>query len=238
VAAWFTAQWGGRAASTWNVALDALRAAGRYWEDQGWISAPLTLRLSRRKLPADRPRALSRADVDRMLASPEHSLRERTLWQLLYETAARSGEVLQLDVQDLDLPNRRARVRRKGGAVDWIVRRVRPGLPRHPQGVPALPRVQPPGTRQARGGGQQTAMAPPAEGRGSPSQFRYQAGVAAAYYPPNAVKCAAAGHLYNGEAQGDMCPHGARTTSRVFDGLGLFGRVGVSGDPCRHRIRC
>ena len=48
-------------------------------------------------------------------------LRERTLWRMLYETAARSAEVLALDVGDLDLPNRCARVRRKGGAIDIIV---------------------------------------------------------------------------------------------------------------------
>jgi hypothetical protein len=46
---------------------------------------------------------------------------DRTLWRMLYETAARSAKVLVLDVEDLDLPNRRARVRRKGGAVDLIV---------------------------------------------------------------------------------------------------------------------
>jgi integrase/recombinase XerC/integrase/recombinase XerD len=40
---------------------------------------------------------------------------------MLYETAARAAEVLALDVADLDLHNRRARVRRKGGAVDVIV---------------------------------------------------------------------------------------------------------------------
>ena len=40
---------------------------------------------------------------------------------MLYETAARSAEVLALDVEDLDLPNRCARVRRKGGAIDVIV---------------------------------------------------------------------------------------------------------------------
>jgi integrase len=40
---------------------------------------------------------------------------------MLYETAARSAEVLGLDVEDLDLPSRRARVRRKGGAIDIIV---------------------------------------------------------------------------------------------------------------------
>jgi integrase len=46
---------------------------------------------------------------------------EKVLWRLLYETAARSAEVLRLDVGDLDLPNRRAKVRRKGGAIDIIV---------------------------------------------------------------------------------------------------------------------
>jgi integrase len=47
-------------------------------------------------------------------------LRERTLWRLLYETAARATELLALDVQDLDLANRRARVHSKGGAVEWV----------------------------------------------------------------------------------------------------------------------
>ena len=40
---------------------------------------------------------------------------------MAYETAARSAELLALDVGDLDLPNRRAKVRREGGAVDVIV---------------------------------------------------------------------------------------------------------------------
>ncbi len=40
---------------------------------------------------------------------------------MLYETAARSSEVLALDVQDLDLRNRKAKVTRKGSAVDVIV---------------------------------------------------------------------------------------------------------------------
>ena len=46
----------------------------------------------------------------------------------LYETAARSAEVLRLDVGDLDLPNRKAKVTRKGGAIDVIVWQTgRPG---------------------------------------------------------------------------------------------------------------
>ena len=69
----------------------------------------------------DRSRALSRADVEALLTREEISLRERTLWRMLYETRARSAELLRLDVEDLDLANRRARVRRKGGAIDIII---------------------------------------------------------------------------------------------------------------------
>jgi integrase/recombinase XerC/integrase/recombinase XerD len=77
--------------------------------------------LVRRKPRPDRDRALSRGEVDQLLTRKDISLRERTLWRMLYETAARSAEVLALDVEDLDLPNRCARVRRKGGAIDIIV---------------------------------------------------------------------------------------------------------------------
>jgi integrase len=120
-AAWFGQQWGQRAPSTWNVSLDAIRSAAAYWQRQGWISADLSRRLKRRKPRPDRSRALSRPDVEQLLTREDISLRERTLWRLLYETAARSAEVLALNVEDLDLPNRRARVRRKGGALDWII---------------------------------------------------------------------------------------------------------------------
>src|SRR6185437_11714731 len=56
-------------------------------------------------------RALTRRDVP---------LREKTLWRMLYETAARAGEVLALNIEDLDLDARRAPVRSKGGDTEWI----------------------------------------------------------------------------------------------------------------------
>ncbi len=120
-AAWFTSQWGERSPSRWNTALEALRSAARYWTDQGWIRDDPARLLRRRRKAPDRSRALSRADVERLLTRDDIPIRERTLWRLLYETAARSAEVLRLDVEDLDLPNRKAKVRRKGGAIDTIV---------------------------------------------------------------------------------------------------------------------
>ena len=77
--------------------------------------------LVRRKPRPDRARALSRSDVERLLTREDISLRERTLWRIAYETAARPAELLALDIGDLDLPGRRAEVRRKGGAVGVIV---------------------------------------------------------------------------------------------------------------------
>ena len=120
-AAWFGRQWAARSPSTWNVSLDAVRSAAAYWQRQGWLAADFSRMLERRKPRPDRSRALSRADVEQLLTREDIGIRERTLWRMLYETAARSAEVLALDVEDLDLPNRCARVRRKGGAIDIIV---------------------------------------------------------------------------------------------------------------------
>jgi integrase/recombinase XerC/integrase/recombinase XerD len=120
VAEWFTARWDVTAASTWNVARQVLLSAAGWWKDQGWITASPVAMISYRKLPPDRDRALTRAQIERLLTDEKIPLRERLLWRMLYETAARSAEVLRLDVQDLDMPNRSARVTRKGGAVDVI----------------------------------------------------------------------------------------------------------------------
>jgi hypothetical protein len=42
------------------------------------------------------------------------------LWRLLYETAARASEVLSLNVEDVDLENRRAIVCSKGGDIELL----------------------------------------------------------------------------------------------------------------------
>ncbi len=123
LAAWFTGRWAQRAPATFNRNLDALRAAVRYWHDQGWLGPDVDpiRRLRRRGRAPDRTRALSRDQVQALLGRADLALRERTLWRLLYETAARAGEVLALDIEGLDVRNRCAKVRRKGNAVDVIV---------------------------------------------------------------------------------------------------------------------
>jgi integrase len=121
--AWFTGRWSARAPATFNRNLDALRATVGYWHDQGFIDpgADPTRSLRRRGRAPDRTKALPRAQIEALLEREDLGLRERTLWRMLYETAARAGEGLALDVDELDLRNRCAKVRRKGSTVDVIV---------------------------------------------------------------------------------------------------------------------
>jgi hypothetical protein len=70
-------------------------------------------------------------------------LRERTLRRMRYETAARAHEVLALDIDELELRNRCAKGRRKGNAVDVIVRQIgtAPAAAWAAQGPPDRPGV-------------------------------------------------------------------------------------------------
>ncbi len=68
----------------------------------------------------DHTRSIALASLERLWERRDIELRERTLWRLLYETAARADEVLRLDVEDLDIPAKRARTRSKGGDIDWL----------------------------------------------------------------------------------------------------------------------
>jgi integrase/recombinase XerC/integrase/recombinase XerD len=119
-AAWFTRTWGGCKPATFNRNLDAIRSAQKYWRKLGWMSEVVNLvaAIERRKVAADRSRALTRLEVEQLLTRDDISIRERTLWRMLYESAARSAEVLRLNVEDLE--NRAATVTRKGSATDRI----------------------------------------------------------------------------------------------------------------------
>ena len=83
-----------------------------YTTRQGWTPNSPAAGLERRRLrsgPRDhaRTRAIPEAELLAFLAA-DHPVRDKTLWWLLYESAARAEEVLALDVADLDPLRRRA----------------------------------------------------------------------------------------------------------------------------------
>src|SRR6266852_5559193 len=105
-AAWFTGAVG--RAGPVDVKRSRWTPSARPWPTgSGRAGSALTCPgCSRPKPRPDRARALSRADVEQLLTREDIGIRERALWRMLYETAARSAELLALDVEDLDLPNR------------------------------------------------------------------------------------------------------------------------------------
>jgi integrase len=117
---WFRTRYGAVAPATWNRELATLRTAVAWWRTHGWPAADPTSGLARRREHPDRTRALTRAQLEVLWRLDDLRLRDKALWRLLYETAARASEALNLDVTDLDLANKRARVVSKGGAVEWI----------------------------------------------------------------------------------------------------------------------
>jgi integrase len=116
----FTELWSEAAPAGWNLR----RAAVKSWSDwcrRNQYHVPsLTPGLERQTETVDETKALPRAAIERQLTRRDVPLREKTLWRLLYESAARAEEILQLNIEDLDLDARRGRVTSKGGAQEWI----------------------------------------------------------------------------------------------------------------------
>jgi len=113
--------WGGCAPATWN----RNRAAVVSWlnwcaQKKRWPAPQLPPEDERRKENNDATRALPRGRVERLLSRRDVPLREKTLWRMLYETAARASEILALNVEDLDLEQRRATIRSKGGDTEFV----------------------------------------------------------------------------------------------------------------------
>jgi integrase len=117
LAAWFVRTRDTYAPATWNRDRVIVRSFVRALQAQGAaLELPV---IGYRRLRPVRTRALTRAEVARILGLPV-ALREKTLWTLAYESAAHASELLGLDVGDLDLTNRRAVVTSKGGAREWV----------------------------------------------------------------------------------------------------------------------
>jgi integrase/recombinase XerD len=120
LAVWFRKRYQHTAPATRIRQLAILRSACAFWRRRALITADPTAGLERPRVSLDRTRALTREQIASLWRPNDVALRERAFWRLLYESAARANEILSLNIEDLDLANKRARVRSKGGAVEWI----------------------------------------------------------------------------------------------------------------------
>ncbi|GIH26275.1 hypothetical protein Aph01nite_45850 [Acrocarpospora phusangensis] len=119
-AAVFAVAWGNAAARTWNRHRSAVRSFTT-WAATRWSMTDLAALIERRRENVDATKAIDRHLIEALWQRRDLPLRDKTLFRLLYESAARSVEVLGLDVSDLVLEAKRGRIRRKGGDTDWIL---------------------------------------------------------------------------------------------------------------------
>ncbi len=120
--------WGASAPATFNAKRAAVSSAMAYFQAQDWITdaAAVLAGLDREHQPKPTDnRVRTREQIDRLVTDKRQPLEDRTLWSMLYSTAARAEEVLSLDVADLDRANRRARTIRKGGKADDLLYDIR-----------------------------------------------------------------------------------------------------------------
>ena len=115
-----TALWGESAPSTWNQRRAAVSSWITWCVRNGYPAPALPASVERQPERHDTTRAIDRAAIERLLSRRDVPLREKALWRMLYETTARASEILSLDIQDLELDARRARVVSKGGDTEYI----------------------------------------------------------------------------------------------------------------------
>lgn len=112
--------WENLAPRTWNRHVATVRSWTSWCRSHGWPVGDLELTADRRAAASDDSKAIPLAELERLWSKKDIPLRERALWRLLYDSAARAESVLALDVPDLDLANRQARARVKGGDIHLL----------------------------------------------------------------------------------------------------------------------
>ncbi|MCX5103873.1 MULTISPECIES: site-specific integrase [unclassified Streptomyces] len=106
--------WGTSAVNTWNSRRAAVLSWLGWCRERGYDGPAVPAWTKRLVVPDSETPARSRMAIDRLIARREVHLREKTLWRMLYETAARSEEILGVNIEDLDLAGRRCPVKAKG----------------------------------------------------------------------------------------------------------------------------
>ena len=112
--------WGSSAPATFNRELATVQSLFAWAARRRLATTDPTEGIERKKerrtpRQADAQRAIDYSALEALWGGKDVALREKTLWRMLYETGARANEVLALDVNDLDLGERCARIIGKGG---------------------------------------------------------------------------------------------------------------------------
>lgn len=118
-------RWDKTQATTYNRNLATIGSFFTWCEEHDLVVVSPARKLRRKKVKVTREserqqRPIPIDDLQALWSDPMFSLRERALWAMLYETAARANEILSLNIEHLDLPNKEAVVIGKGGDAEGV----------------------------------------------------------------------------------------------------------------------
>ncbi|AYF77748.1 site-specific integrase [Nocardia yunnanensis] len=99
--------WAKASVNTWNARRAAVGAWLRWCDDQGWPCPTVPRQLRRATPPLLPVAAVSAAALDALTSRTDVHLREKTLWWMIFETCSHPRELLAVDIETLELPERR-----------------------------------------------------------------------------------------------------------------------------------
>ncbi len=104
----------------------ALKTFYRYLQREGWVQENPASGLASTRLPLVLPDVLSQREAQNLLEASECSKaedrkRDQALFELLYATGMRVSELAALDVDDVDLTHKQARIRSGKGRKERVV---------------------------------------------------------------------------------------------------------------------
>lgn len=110
-----SALWGSAAHSTWNRNLAVVSGWLAFCEESEWEVPKLPKTTKRKTEQRHEARAVDWHVIERLCTRRDVPLRDKVLYRMLYETSSRASAVLALNVDDLELQDRRAEITQKGG---------------------------------------------------------------------------------------------------------------------------
>ncbi|MBD0743622.1 tyrosine-type recombinase/integrase [Streptomyces sp. CBMA152] len=106
--------WGTSAVNTWNARRASVLSWLGWCAEYGYDGPAVPAWVKRLAVPDSETPTRSKMAIDRLIARRDVHVREKTLWRMLYETCARSDEILGVNIEELDFAGRRCPVKAKG----------------------------------------------------------------------------------------------------------------------------
>lgn len=118
---WINSYAQGKKESSVNSNISVISCLLTYCKIEGYIEKVPIKNRWRRKLPKPMPRYLNNTDISKVRIKAEKlPLRDRALVELLFSSGCRIGEVYNLEIKDVDLEMRTAKVTGKGKKIRYI----------------------------------------------------------------------------------------------------------------------